>query len=371
MVPAGNCFPGDALAQLPDGFRRLDELAAGDRLATYNHAERDHFEETAETRIDPETWRLVTVRQDQGDAGTIEADLLRPIDFFGGQWPNPGDELNLDLPRLGLSGPVQVTAIAACPTIPPGPGRIVLSVFRHSRGSTGALYLVGHTEPIRVTPLHPIWSPSHEAWIPAGKLTPAHDVSLWKSTCRVERYELDAREEPVYNVEVDGDHCYRVGQRGLLVHNESDNDIPLATGGAEEREDRECIASCNYFGQGETVTPPVTPVAPPIPAGAKGGPCAGKKIPQSMRDEEFPEGESRPPCAYCRQNPSTDLDHVHPRSKDGDLTPPNITPACKHCNCSKGARECPKTPPSNYHGDWPPQWWPQWMKDSWQNRYGS
>ncbi len=162
MVPAGNCFPGDALAQLPDGFRRLDEIAAGDRLTTYNHAERDHFEETAETRIDPDTWRLVTIRQDQGEAGTIEADLLRPLGFFGGQWPNPGDEFNLDLPGLGLSGPVEVTAIAACPIIPPGPGRIVLSVFRHSRGSTGTLHLSGHPEPIRVTPLHPIWSPSHD-----------------------------------------------------------------------------------------------------------------------------------------------------------------------------------------------------------------
>ncbi len=235
MVPAGNCFPGDAPVQLPDGFKRLDEVAVGDRLTTYNHAERDHFEETAESRIDPDTWRLVTVRQDQGDAGTIEADLLRPLGFFGGQWPNPGDELNLDLPRLGLSGPVQVTAIAACPTIPPGPGRIVLSVFRHSRGSTGTLHLSGHAEPIRVTPLHPIWSPSHNTWIPAGQLTALHSVSLWKSECRVDRYELDVREEPVYNVEVDGDHCYRVGEWGLLVHNTSDeNPISAGSGGTED-----------------------------------------------------------------------------------------------------------------------------------------
>src|SRR5262249_33236093 len=27
--------------------------------------------------------------------------------------------------------------------------------------------------------------------------------------------------EPVYNIEVEGDHCYRVGQQGLLVHNAS------------------------------------------------------------------------------------------------------------------------------------------------------
>jgi hypothetical protein len=110
--------------------------------------------------------------------------------------------------------------------------------------------------------------------------------------------------------------------------------------------------------------------APQIPAGSKGGQGAGQRIPQSLRDQHFPEGQTRPPCAYCRQNPCTDLDHVLPRSQGGDLTPQNITPACKHCNTSKGAREAPKTPPSNYQGDWPPAWWPQWMKDAWQQRYG-
>lgn len=32
--------------------------------------------------------------------------------------------------------------------------------------------------------------------------------------------------EPVYNIEVDGDHCYRVGRQGLLVHNQSCPKMP-------------------------------------------------------------------------------------------------------------------------------------------------
>jgi hypothetical protein len=35
-------------------------------------------------------------------------------------------------------------------------------------------------------------------------------------------WTLRAEPEPVYNIEVDGDHCYRVGRQGLLVHNASD-----------------------------------------------------------------------------------------------------------------------------------------------------
>jgi hypothetical protein len=41
------------------------------------------------------------------------------------------------------------------------------------------------------------------------------------STPRVQRLSLRAGSEPVYNIEVDGEHCYRVGQQGLLVHNAS------------------------------------------------------------------------------------------------------------------------------------------------------
>ena len=37
--------------------------------------------------------------------------------------------------------------------------------------------------------------------------------------------------EPVYNIEVEGDHCYRVGQQGLLVHNNSGGEG--ATSGAQ------------------------------------------------------------------------------------------------------------------------------------------
>ncbi len=34
---------------------------------------------------------------------------------------------------------------------------------------------------------------------------------------------MSDRVEPVYNLEVEGDHCYRVGESGVLVHNTSAN----------------------------------------------------------------------------------------------------------------------------------------------------
>jgi RHS repeat-associated protein len=106
--------------------------------------------------------------------------------------------------------------------------------------------------------------------------------------------------------------------------------------------------------------PPVqnapTQTVPQIPRGSAGGLGAGRRIPQTLRDQWFPEGQTPPDCCYCRQNPAEHLDHVIPRSKNGDLTPDNIAPACSHCNTSKSARPSPVTPPANYVGEWPPAW---------------
>jgi 5-methylcytosine-specific restriction endonuclease McrA len=46
-------------------------------------------------------------------------------------------------------------------------------------------------------------------------------------------------------------------------------------------------------------------------------------------------------CAYCGAVVTTGAhqDHVVPLANGGTYTPDNIVPACKSCNCSKGAKE--------------------------------
>ncbi|HEY7223869.1 MAG TPA: HNH endonuclease signature motif containing protein [Micromonosporaceae bacterium] len=100
-----------------------------------------------------------------------------------------------------------------------------------------------------------------------------------------------------------------------------------------------------------------------IPPGSSGGTGAGQRIPPSTladynigvnADPNLPT----PLCSYCRTNPATSVDHVNPRVLGGDLTDPNLTPACTFCNSSKGPRGAPVNPPPNYTGPWPPPWWP-------------
>ncbi|WP_232056228.1 hypothetical protein [Tuwongella immobilis] len=178
------------------------------------------------------------MRWDYPDGGgSVEAELLRSVDWFNAHAVPPvGQTMRLDLPEMGAEGEAIVTAIEACPEIAPGCGRLVMSRFRHSHGEVYDLRLVGSDGIIGVTAHHPLWSATRGAWVSAAELEPGERLSGITQTADrgigegagvvVEVASVLPRgQEPVYNIEVDGDHCYRVGTSGLLVHNASDRDV--------------------------------------------------------------------------------------------------------------------------------------------------
>jgi len=67
-----------------------------------------------------------------------------------------------------------------------------------------------------------VWSEDREDWVEVKELyIGEHLRSSDGSTPVVESLTACSEPEPVYNIEVEGDHCYLVGQQGLLVHNTS------------------------------------------------------------------------------------------------------------------------------------------------------
>jgi hypothetical protein len=83
------------------------------------------------------------------------------------------------------------------------------------------LVVEGESKPIRVTGGHPFWSEDRQDWVAVKELRIGERLRGRTGRPRVLALSLRAEPEPVYNIEVDGDHCYRVGQQGLLVHNAS------------------------------------------------------------------------------------------------------------------------------------------------------
>ena len=99
-------------------------------------------------------------------------------------------------------------------------------------------------ETITGTTIHPLWSVDRQEWVPLAKLADGERLccdtesfglgfpsSLTpKASGLVLSVSLSRVTQPVYNIEVHGEHVYQVGELGVLVHNTCPGDI-LQNGG--------------------------------------------------------------------------------------------------------------------------------------------
>ncbi len=125
---------------------------------------------------------------------------------------------------MGARGWARVIDIMPCGPVETGPGDMITGTFRHSHGLLGDLVLESESQPIAVTSGHLFWSVDRQAWVPVGNLRRAERLHTLNGVTRVVSYTMSDRVEPVYNLEVEDSHCYRVGESGVLVHNAS---VPL------------------------------------------------------------------------------------------------------------------------------------------------
>ena len=160
---------------------------------------------------------------DKQDGNRVVVRLLRDIEWVKRERVQVGAVLWLDRHEMGAVG-CGVTAVAASPRLPSGPGSRVTATFRHHAGVVLDLSVEGEGKAIGVTPTHLVWSTDRQQWASAGEMRVGERMaaSNGSTPCVL---SLKQREHPeeVFNIEVDGDHVYRVGEQGLLVHNASTN----------------------------------------------------------------------------------------------------------------------------------------------------
>ncbi|QDU14129.1 hypothetical protein CA11_19330 [Gimesia maris] len=181
-----------------------------------------------EATIDPtpEGWRLVSVQMRKEDGTYFEAELLRPLSWIYRRHAQPGVVIQLNMPEMYVVGAAEVLSISDCPPIDPGDGPVVISTFKNVSHNVLNLYVEGETEPIGVTAGHPIWSEDRQAFVHTDQLQPGERLrSAVGKTVRITSIEIRAGPEPVYNLEITGEHVYIVTDSGLLVHNSSPCDL--------------------------------------------------------------------------------------------------------------------------------------------------
>jgi hypothetical protein len=142
--------------------------------------------------------------------------------------------LPLNLPELEVSGLALVTAIKDCTPIADGEGSVVTARFVtrevHVVASVDVLGADGTVETITGTTIHPVWSVDRQEWVPLAELAQGERLQGLDGLAVVLGVSLSRVSQPVYNIEVHGEHVYQVGDLGLVVHNNSAAFIRVASG---------------------------------------------------------------------------------------------------------------------------------------------
>ena len=155
----------------------------------------------------------------RNDLSVVEAEFIRPRAWIESLGLVKGARIDLAVPELEIDGLAEVTAVRACPPIAEGEGRVVTGKFvTRDVANVVRITLANGTE-IRATDVHPVWSVDREDWVPAGKLEPGEHVDTLSGPVAVASVEPLDRHPAVYNLEVHGEHVYRIAVDGVLVHN--------------------------------------------------------------------------------------------------------------------------------------------------------
>ncbi len=146
-----------------------------------------------------------------------------------------GSTIFVDLPEHGISADFTVREIRPCPTPMAGDGYLVTTKFIHENAEILNLRIEGSDEPIGTTASHPFWSEDRQQFVAAGELRVGENLLLADDTTRhVESIALRPNRETVYNIEVDGEHVFYVGEDGVLVHNSCGSRVYVIRNAANE-----------------------------------------------------------------------------------------------------------------------------------------
>jgi hypothetical protein len=227
-----------SLPNVSQPLKAIEKIRVGERVGTFIDDEIRQLAigdpqaapswDRLDAAIDPALWRQVTLVMATAE-DRFDITLLRPVDWLEACQAQVGSDIHLTVEEQGLDGPATVLAIDPCPTLPPGPGRVVTGTFTHIRDGILALQLDGDQEPIGVTANHPIFSVDRNAFVPAEELQVGETLKTRAGTARIAAIEPLADAARVFNLEVHGEHVYHVTADGLLVHNSCESTGPSNT----------------------------------------------------------------------------------------------------------------------------------------------
>jgi hypothetical protein len=129
----------------------------------------------------------------------------------------------VDLAEMGVPEGLigTIVSIGDCPAIESGPGRVVLTTVSHSNDFVYTLTLTdpdGQADVLGITGWHKVYS-EDRGWVSAKDLVEGEVVRTADGYAVVTGLVRDPGTFRVYNMTVESDHVYYVGDLTALVHN--------------------------------------------------------------------------------------------------------------------------------------------------------
>ncbi|NBU17324.1 MAG: hypothetical protein EBS48_10020, partial [Actinobacteria bacterium] len=239
----GACFTGDTLVHvtaMADGVdvaEHAEQRSSSTALATATAtrclaiakvpigsrvlADNPRPEQFDDTWPEPVAAESVLLSLDlfKADGTVVKGEFLRPREWVERLGLSVGGLLPVGVSELDIDCEAVVTGIGPCPPIAEGEGRVVTGRFiTRDAGNLVTVALANGAE-IRATDVHPVWSVDREEWVPAGELEPGEQVDTLAGPVAVLSVERLESALDVYNIEVHGEHVFRVTADGVLVHN--------------------------------------------------------------------------------------------------------------------------------------------------------
>lgn len=178
------------------------------------------------TMSEPEqpSWCRLLMEVRRTDGSIVDAQLLRPLSWLESTGFKEGSVFAFHMSERNVSGEGRILAIEPCPTISVGAGQVVTGLFATRRVEQITRITAQGQVVLEGTPTHPAWSLDALDWKPLGEFVSGERMQGWDGPVVIEAVTTFEAPQPVYNLEVHGEHVHHAGELGLLVHNTTEED---------------------------------------------------------------------------------------------------------------------------------------------------
>jgi len=175
-----------------------------------------------ETEVDPATWRQIDVRLLDERTGwdVFDITLLRPAGWLAEHTRvvEGRQEVRVDIAELHAHGWAQMLRERDCPSLAAGTGRVITATITHANDDVRTLTL-DSGETLHVTGNHRMFSAPAGDWTAVKDLEIGEELQTSRGRQSVAALGYQHGRHQVYNIEVEAEHCYFVGEAEALTHN--------------------------------------------------------------------------------------------------------------------------------------------------------